>query len=349
VHEKNATNKRIHDAQTIKVHDRELEWFHPNFSLIHPGNQKIKYHNQVLYTEQVHKGKEWKHRLSGFCSKYLYTKTESGSRVCPKCGSGNFSCCTYHSESWVSTWECRKCHRDIKAPCTFFHCASCCDRDGHSGGTFVKGCRGMFDYSCGDGSIATREIPVYEDRSLCCDRPRGSGGCEERCLSCDKEISTIGCTEKKYYLCCKADPNNEDDTNHKGCRDLWKCCQKDVLSATTGCKLACCKNDLGVKGCKQQYSCCKKPYEAGKERENGCKNEWTCCKTLEPSDGCKLKWSCCDAIVSLNNPDDEEKACQQVCKACDEKWGESKGCTLEETHDFEKSQSCGDETKQEFE
>jgi len=234
----------------------------------------------------------------------------SGTLLCPKCGSGNCSSAYYHTMSWVSTFQCRECN-DIKAPCSFYHCHNCCDR-GHSGGIFVKGCRGMFHDSCGNNSYRSI-VKIYETVYWCCEKSTSAMGCVEKCKSCEKEKRETGCFQKFRYLCC------EGDENSKGCRELWKCCKKDVLSATTGCKLACCKDESHVKGCKQQYSCCKKPYEAGKEHENGCKNEWTCCKVPEYLPGCKLKWSCCNAIVSLNNPNDEEKACQQVCKECDEK------------------------------
>jgi len=312
VHEKDATNERIHDGMTIKVHDHDfqLEWFHPNPLLIHP-DEKEAYHDRPLHNELVHKGPFYMGHAQGTRSKFMGTRTcSSGTLLCPKCGSGNCSSAYYHTMSWVSTFQCRECN-DIKAPCSFYHCHNCCDR-GHSGGIFVKGCRGMFHDSCGNNSYRSI-VKIYETVYWCCEKSTSAMGCVEKCKSCEKEKRETGCFQKFRYLCC------EGDENSKGCRELWKCCKKDVLSATTGCKLACCKDESHVKGCKQQYSCCKKPYEAGKEHENGCKNEWTCCKVPEYLPGCKLKWSCCNAIVSLNNPNDEEKACQQVCKECDEK------------------------------
>ncbi|ETO12065.1 hypothetical protein RFI_25312 [Reticulomyxa filosa] len=315
VHKNGVEPKQVHFGTKKAIHasNYDLEWYHPDDSLVHPGN-KEKFHDKSTRTETQHSKEMYlEHETTQTRQTVVDVKRRHrGTKLNTVLDPYLFFFLVAPVSNILRVMMLRI---DVAIVEKLFHttCGS------NSGVNMCTYCNQRIDSEGCDFEM------VHVDVHICCGKSKGSIGCLRKCSSCRQTLDKRGCTSQTWHVCCEGDEKSE------GCCYRWNCCQTNITSTTKGCKLKCCSGEPGSKGCKQRYSCCKQPLGS----EKACKEEWTCCSQIDPTPGCKLQWPCCQAIVSLYSPNDEKSACQQVCKICGGIWGKSDGCTNAAKHEFE--------------
>ena len=149
------------------------------------------------------------------------------------------------------------------------------------------------------------------------------------------------------------------DKYRTGCMWVYDCC--DSYETSKGCKthengevryLCCGRKQMNAKvqenGCMAYYACCPdKKFHASinaTKHPKGCITECTNCGAdnefwiVSADDDnnlkCGFEWQCCQAKGKWEDKFDEKLKCQEICNRCNQKWGESEGCTPLIKHQF---------------
>lgn len=233
---------------------------HTNMKHSHFGEAKID-HDGTQYdchaSDNIIDSTEWR-------GKY----THGGSyRGCPDCGSKHVDARRYTSASWVSTWLCRTCGKELYAGDHFYHCCNCCERGGAGHYSEVVACSGMKCVDCATGKVKATfcsncnkkyyqykhifSIPFF--------------GTDEETQGCTKAYETVS-----RHGCCSAEVGSNEY-----CARMWDCCKS--LSNSNGCKW--------------HWDCCNKHTSSleDKDREIYCCNQ--VCKH------CDAKWGASKGCV----------------------------------------------------